>query len=298
MKGHTYKRCPCGALRDADGRRVNCTKRHGTWSYVHELPPDAGGKRRQVTKGGYATERAARTALTESLARLDRGMYVERTRLTVAQYLDQWLEGKGRLRASTRRSYQEHIDLYLRPGLGHLRLDDLCEVDIERLYRAMGELGTASPRPSHELDCLVAARTAAPLRKPPTSARIRRVHATLMSALGSALKRKILSHNPAQHVERAAGRRPKAVVWSDDRIADWTRTGVRPAVAVWTAEQAGVFLDQAARHRLYPIFQLIAYRGLRRGEAVGLRWQDADLDRGVLRLEPRTRGLRTRVRIT
>ncbi|MCM3603817.1 hypothetical protein M3175_24510, partial [Robertmurraya korlensis] len=112
----------------------------------------------------------------------------------------------------------------------------------------------------------------------------RRVHATLMSALGSAYKRKIVSHNPAQHVELAQGRRPKAVVWSDDRVADWVRTGVRPAVAVWTAEQAGGFLDHAAGHRLYPMFHLIAYRGLRRGEAVGLRWQDADLDRGVLRI--------------
>lgn len=148
----------------------------------------------------------------------------------------------------------------------------------------MSELGTASPRASSELDRLLAARTASTIRKPLTTARIRRVHATLMSALGSAYKRKVVSHNPALHVELAHGHRPKAVVWSDDRVAEWLRTGVRPAVAVWTAEQAGAFLDQADEHRLYPMLHLIAYRGLRRGEAVGLRWQDADLDRGVLRI--------------
>ena len=139
-----------------------------------------------------------------------------------------------------------------------------------------------APR-SHELDGLLRARTATPLKRPLTAARIRRLHATLGSALGSALKCKLLSHNPAVHVELANGRRPKAVVWSDDRVAAWRRTGVRPVVAVGTAQQAGTFVDAASEHRLYPMFRLIAYRGLRRGEAVGLRWQDVDLDAGVVR---------------
>ncbi len=191
---------------------------------------------------------------------------------------------RGRLRASTRRSYREHIDLYLRPGLGHVRLVDLREVQIERLYAAMRQLGRRHRQHSHELERLLAARTGPTLPRPLTEARIRRVHATLMSALGSAVKRRTIGHNPAAHVELASGRRPRAVVWTEDRIAAWRRTGARPAVAVWTAEQAGAFLDQASRHRLYPLFHLIAYRGLRRGEAVGLRWQDAHLDAGVLRI--------------
>jgi hypothetical protein len=263
MKGHTYKRCPCGPVTDGAGRRVNCGKRHGSWFYIHDLPPDAAGKRRQVRKGGFATEREARTALNDALASLDRGTFVEPSRLTVGQYLDQWLEGKGRLRASTKRSYGEHIDLYLRPGLGHLRLTDLREIDIERLYNAMAQLGQGHPERSHEYDRLVAAR-AAGLGKPLTAARIRRVHATLLSALGAAVKRKQIGHNPASHVELAAGRRPQAVVWTEDRIEAWRRTGTRPAVAVWTPQQAGAFLDAAVRHRLYPLFHLVAYRGLRR----------------------------------
>ena len=48
-------------------------------------------------------------------------------------------------------------------------------------------------------------------------------------------------------------------------------------MAVWTVEQTGAFLDAATRDRLYPLLHLIADRGLRRGEAVGLRWEDVDL---------------------
>jgi integrase len=43
---------------------------------------------------------------------------------------------------------------------------------------------------------------------------------------------------------------------------------------VWTPEQTGRFLDVAAADRLYPLYHLIAFRGLRRGEACGLHWTD------------------------
>jgi integrase len=98
-----------------------------------------------------------------------------------------------------------------------------------------------------------------------------------MSALNTAVKRKLLTLNPAAHVELPTARRPKAVVWTPEGIEAWRRTGRRPAVAVWTPEQTGAFLDVATGHRLSAMFQLIAYRGLRRGEAVGLRWEDVDL---------------------
>jgi integrase len=74
------------------------------------------------------------------------------------------------------------------------------------------------------------------------------------------------------------------VIWTDERIERWRRTGERPAVAVWTPQQAGAFLDAAMSHRLYPLYHLIAYRGLRRGEAVGIRWSDMQLEAGNLRI--------------
>ena len=46
---------------------------------------------------------------------------------------------------------------------------------------------------------------------------------------------------------------------------------------VWTPAQTGTFLDALEGERLYPLYHLIAYRGLRRGEACGLRWPDTVL---------------------
>jgi integrase len=71
-------------------------------------------------------------------------------------------------------------------------------------------------------------------------------------------------------------------VWTPALTERWEREGWRPVVGVWTGAQTAEFLRQVRGHRLYALFHLVALRGLRRGEAAGLRWSDLDLDAGTL----------------
>jgi integrase len=71
-------------------------------------------------------------------------------------------------------------------------------------------------------------------------------------------------------------------VWTPALTERWQTEGWRPAVGVWTAAQTAELLRQVRGHRLYALFHLIALRGLRRGEAAGLRWSDLDLGAGTL----------------
>jgi integrase len=61
---------------------------------------------------------------------------------------------------------------------------------------------------------------------------------------------------------------------------------VRPDPPAWEPEHVTAFLAHAreAEPDLAPAFQLAAWRGLRRGEIIGLRWADVDLDDGTLRV--------------
>ncbi|MFE9292341.1 hypothetical protein [Streptomyces niveus] len=87
----------------------------------------------------------------------------------------------------------------------------------------------------------------------------------------------------ASHVELASGKRPKAMLWTAQHVKRWRETGEEPSgVMVWTPAQTGQFLDHAEADRLYPLFLLIAFRGMRRGEAVGQAWQDLDLGAALL----------------
>ncbi|MEY9214795.1 integrase [Thermobifida halotolerans] len=112
-----------------------------------------------------------------------------------------------------------------------------------------------------------------------------RVRATLRSALNTALRRPDLplSLNPAVHVHLPSAPRTRPLVWTPERVAQWKWSGrVLCQVMVWTPEQTRAFLRRARGHRLYALFHLIAMKGLRRGEAVGLPWTETHLAEGTI----------------
>jgi integrase len=173
-----------------------------------------------------------------------------------------WLAARVALRPSTLRGYTAHVDDYLKPHLGHIPLRELSVGDVQQMFTTIMRHGS------------VAGGAVTP-------ATMKRIHATLRAALNAAVRERHIADNPARYVELPPARRPHAVVWTADQVSEWQRTGARPAVAIWTADQTARFLHTIADHRLYAAYHLIALRGLRRGEAAGLRWCDLDLDQRV-----------------
>ncbi|MFD1547098.1 site-specific integrase [Nonomuraea guangzhouensis] len=114
--------------------------------------------------------------------------------------------------------------------------------------------------------------------KPIAPSTLHRIRATLRAALNAAVREGLIASNPARMTRLPASSRPYPQVWTDRRVAAWRREGEHPTVAVWTADQLAEFLTFARHDRLHVLWQLIALRGLRRGEAAGLRWIDLDLD--------------------
>jgi integrase len=111
-----------------------------------------------------------------------------------------------------------------------------------------------------------------------TAATARRLVSTLRSALNAAVRERLIRDNPTRYLKLPKGRRPFAVVWTKRRVQEWQRTGERPVVAVWTPEQLVQFLSAIAGHPMFAAYHIISMRGLRRGEACGLVWDDLDLD--------------------
>lgn len=141
--------------------------------------------------------------------------------------------------------------------------------------------------PASELERLDAERSKLdamkPFRRPTEAATRQRIRATLRNALNSAIQHQLITFNPATYVELDSGKRPKPQVWTADRVRRWEETGEKPgSVMVWTPAQFGAFLDEAEGDRLYALFHLIGFRGLRRGEGVGQDWTDVDLDEGLI----------------
>jgi hypothetical protein len=182
----------------------------------------------------FRTQGDAEADLAETLNRVNRTPTVDLDRsLTFGAYLDDWLASKRGLKATTRAAAGEHITLYFKPGLGHVRLTDLRDRDFEQLYEAMRQLGRPTTERTRMLRRLLAARARDP--RPISPQRIARIHATARSALSTAVKRRKIPYNPTEYIELDHASTPKPLVWLPERVAYWRRTGRRPSpVMVWT----------------------------------------------------------------
>jgi len=249
-KGSVFQR-HCRACPRGEGGEVLPHKCRGPWSYYVLAGRGPDGRRRQVTRSGFASKRDAEAALRDVASR-EASEIAAVHRLTTEEYLTQWLDGKRALRVTTRESYASHLRLYLKPWLGHVLLADLRPAHLDPMYEHLLAGTNGEQR---------------------TVATVQRVHATLRSALNTAVKRRLIPWNPALHVELPPSR--------------------KPTTGVWTPEQLGAFLDHIIEDRLYAFFHIVALLGLRRGEALGLRWIDIDPGKSLLRVSQQLTETRT-----
>ncbi|MDA2805735.1 tyrosine-type recombinase/integrase [Nocardiopsis suaedae] len=298
--GQAVKRCACRDPETGKQLGTRCpelSKRgHGKWWGRYTAPAGPNGKRRRPWVGPFDTKTQALEKVRDALTDADAIGFVPDRNVTVTAYLRGWLDSKKKLKASTLDSYREAVELYYIPALGHLKLIDLRDHHLAELYRAIGQINRPmedGEQPSEVLRRLVAARALSKRKlaegekpslkrqRPLSAARIRRIHAVISSALGTAKKRKLISVNPADFVELPRVAKTKPQVWTNERVTRWQQTGKRPArVMVWTPQLAGAFLDfcEQREDRLYPLLHLVATRGLRRGEVASALWVDTDLD--------------------
>jgi integrase len=213
-----------------------------------------------VRRGGYPSREAAEAALAELCPGDHRsGAAVA---ISTGGWLRTWIDSRATLAPASRKGYENHIRLYLEPMLGRIPLAELRRAHVQEMFDYLVRHGSGG----------------VPL-SPNT---LNRIRATLRAALNVAIREGLMERNAASGLTLPTPRRKRAVIWTEEQIAQWQITGERPPVSVWTASQTARFLHASRDHRLYAAFHLIALRGLRRAEAAGLRWCDVDLDHRIL----------------
>ncbi len=100
---------------------------------------------------------------------------------------------------------------------------------------------------------------------------------TLSSALTAAVKRELIPSNVA-------------------RLVDVPRSEQKEK-NLWTIEQINYFLENIKDHRFYPIFLLYFSYGMRRGEALGLRWRDIDFENKTIHIRQQVTQINSRIEI-
>jgi integrase len=225
-------------------RRGHVYKRGDSWTFILDtsLP---GQRRRQKSKGGYRTKRDALAALNEAQSALQRGIYVEPSKLSVETFLlDHWLPAvESGLRKSTLQGYRSAISNYVLPRLGETRLQAVTPDQLNAFYGELLKTGRKDGKSG---------------LSPKT---IHNIHVMLHKALHDAVRWSYLPRNVAQFSDP-----PK-------------QTSSGKAMRTWTPDELRSFLEYVGNDPYYAAWVLAASTGMRRGEVLGLRWQDIDFDR-------------------
>jgi integrase len=226
--------------------RGSVVKRGDGYTVVVELDRDPiTCKRRQKWHSGFRTKRDAERALSEIVASVHAGAYVETTKQTLSDFTREWLAAiKPTIRPSTHYSYSRNLQLHVLPQLGSVQLRRIDAGMLNTLYASL----LADGRKDYAGGGLS-----------PRS--VRYCHTIVHRALKDAVKWGRLARNPAE-------------------AADPPKAAGRPESITWTADQLRSFLEATRGSRYSAAYLLLATTGLRRGEALGLRWSDLDFDAG------------------
>lgn len=239
--------------------RGHIRKRGAKWAVVVDIGFDNSGRRKQRWHSGYTTRRAAQAALTEILGRLQAGTYIVPSKTTLATYLREWLESvRATLRPSTWDSYQTNILSHILPALGTATLQSLTPVRLNAFYADLLESGRVDGRGG---------------LSPKT---VRHCHQVLRKAYGDAVRWNRIARNPCD-------------------LAQPPRSGGHAEMRTWPAATLRAFLEGVAGDRLCAAWHIAAAAGMRRGEVLGLRWQDVDVDASRLAVRQTLTSIRYRL---
>lgn len=123
-------------------------RRGKNWSYVRYVKDPITGKGKQVWKGGFKTQAAAKQALRDALVAAEHADFAESTSATFAEYIDQiWTPHiSDQLEESTIESYARNMRVHVIPRIGAIRLTELRPIHLNDLYKAIGDHPIATPQ--------------------------------------------------------------------------------------------------------------------------------------------------------
>lgn len=215
--------------------------------------PELGEKR--LTRGGFTDLEEAQAALTEALRKKVRNEKFQRKTPTVGVYAEHWVSSL-RLADSTIKGYRKIIRNHITPDLGRIRIDKLTATRIGSHYRELEKSGRKDEYGKG---------------KPLSANSIHKVHVVLGAILDAAIDDGVIQVNPAK--KKRTVNAPKS---SQVRAQ-------KPEIVTWTGEQLQTFFtwnEKELQDELFPLWRLIAYTGMRRSEALALRWNDINTKTG------------------
>ena len=234
------------AKKRANGEGSIRRKPNGRWEgrYTQGIDPSTG---RAIQKSVSARTQAECKEKLAKAIRDNRGIPVNHNEdYTVAEWCRLWFEtySKPVIRPNTAKNYRNIIENHIVPAIGMVKLKRLTAIQIQKMYNDSKTSGRVQ-RFEKKTDTALSGST------------VRRIHMVLSSALKQAVKERIIPYNPCDNCRIP----PKE----------------KKEMTIIPPEKLGVYLSEAEKYGVLPMFFLELSSGLRWGELLALRWDDLDV---------------------
>jgi integrase len=219
----------------------------GRWEGRYVAGHDEYGK--PIRKSVLGKSQAeVRDKLKEALAVCKKLDVLRAEEYTVENWLKQWFEvySKPNIREATQERYWNHIRYHIIPYIGKIKLNKLTSRQVQKMYNDVREHGRVKKSPNDNRDSTLSASYIASL------------HRMFSMAMDRAVKERLIIYNPC-----------------DDVILPKVE---KKEMKILKPENIKIYLEEAERRGVLPMFFLELCSGLRKGELIALLWSDLDIE--------------------
>ena len=218
-------------------------KEYTYWEARYTTGFDPGtGKQIQKSLTGKTQADVARK-LREATVEVDQGVYLEPSKMTVADWMDIWAEEYlSNVKPRTVQKYKCDIRIHIKPGLGAVKLNQLTPLMVQHFYNDCSK--------EHDGKKGLAPKS------------LKDLHGVLHKALQQAVDIGYLRDNPTSHCKIPKVEKPDIQPLDSFQIAD--------------------FLNAIKGHRFETLYTVALFTGMRRAELSGLKWDCVDFWKGTI----------------